>query len=63
MGGPFVWEIVAGALFTVCLSLLGVIWSRVSADMVKVADRLAEVAQVVHGHGIRLDMIDGRGDG
>ncbi|WJS83889.1 hypothetical protein [Paracoccus sp. TOH] len=41
-----------------CAVLAGIIWRQVSGDLARVADRLAEVAQVVHGHEIRLGMIE-----
>lgn len=56
------WQTLATALGGIVAALLGIIWARVSGDLARVADRLAEVGQVVHGHGIRLDMIEGRQD-
>lgn len=57
------WQTVAIALGAVVAALAGILWGRVSGDLARVADRLAEVAQMVHGHGIRLDMIEGRDHG
>lgn len=57
------WQTLAIALSGIVAALLGIIWARVSGDLARVADRLAEVGQVVHGHGIRLDMVEARHDG
>lgn len=57
------WQVIAYATGAISAGLAGVLWSRVSGDLARVADRLAEISQVVHGHGIRLDMVEARHDG
>lgn len=52
------WEVIALALGGACVALLGIIWGRVSADLANVANRLSDVAQIVHGHNIRLDRLE-----
>lgn len=53
------WQVIAAVLASIVATLLGIIWARVSGDLARVADRLAELGQVVHGHGIRLDLVEG----
>lgn len=57
------WQVIAAGLAGVSATLLGVIWHQVSGTVERVAGDLREVAKLVHGHGIRLDMIEGRDNG
>lgn len=57
------WQTVAGVSGAACAALVAVIWHQVSGTLGKLVDRLEEVGRVVHGHGIRLDMIEGRENG
>ncbi|QLQ19060.1 MAG: hypothetical protein HZT43_10825 [Exiguobacterium profundum] len=53
------WQLLTYVLGAVTAALLGILWTRVSGDLARVSDRLAEVATMVHGHAIRLEMIEG----
>ena len=57
------WQTVAIALAAVVVALAGILWGRVSGDLARVAERLSEVAQMVHGHEIRLGIMEGRDHG
>lgn len=57
------WQIVAYVLAAVTAALLGILWQQVSASLERVAEKLAEVSTMVHGHSIRLDNIEGRHHG
>lgn len=57
------WQLLTYVLGAVTAALLGILWTRVSGDLARVSDRLAEVATMVHGHAIRLEMIEGRHHG
>lgn len=54
------WQIVAYAGWALGAALSGVLWSRVSGDLARVADRLAEVGQIVHGHQIEIEALKGQ---
>lgn len=56
------WQIIAAAFAAVAATLLGIIWGRVAGDLARVTDKLAEVAILLHGHGIRIDQLEGRHD-
>lgn len=57
------WQTLAAGLAGVSAALVGVIWHQVSGMLGRVSDQMQDVARVVHGHGIRLDMIEGRDHG
>lgn len=59
MEAETVWLVIAGALFTCCLALLGLIFSRVSGDLASVAKELREVSQIVREHELRLGFLEG----
>lgn len=53
------WQTVAMALGCVVAALAAIIWGRVSGELARVSENLVEVARIVHGHGIRLDYLEG----
>lgn len=57
------WQTVAGVSGAACAALVAVIWHQISGTLGRVADRLEEVGRVVHGHEIRLGIMEGRDHG
>ena len=57
------WEVIAYALAAIVAALVGIVWGRMAADLARVSERLSEVATLLHGHGIRLDVLEGREHG
>lgn len=53
-----IWLVIAGALFTCCLALLGVIFSWVSRDLASVAKDLREISQIVREHEWRINAME-----
>lgn len=49
------WEVVAYALAAIVAALVGLLWGRMASDMARTAEKLAEVAQLVHGHSIMIE--------
>lgn len=56
------WEVVAYALAVVLFAVIGAVLGWASMILARVVDGLADVARVVHGHGIRLDYLEGQAD-
>lgn len=53
------WQTIAMALGGLVAVLAGIVYGQIAGSLARVADTLAEIAIIVHGHGIRLDYIDG----
>lgn len=62
MGEEVTWVMVACAEAAIIVGFGTVIWTNVASTLKDVADKLGEVATLVHGHEIRLDHIE-RGHG
>lgn len=57
------WQTVATVFGGASVALIGVIWHDVRSSLNRITDQTQEICRVVHGHGIRLDMIEGRDHG
>lgn len=57
------WQMIASVFCGVSAALVAVIWGQITHTLGRIGERLEEVGRIVHGHEIRLDMIEDREHG
>lgn len=52
------WQMVASVFCMIAASLVAVIYGQISHALTRISARLDDLARLVHGHEIRINMLD-----